>query len=150
MNRRKEFNRRTVALLLTLILSVLTLGNGGTWTCPDGTPCPPDCPLLYPQTAKTASAVHCSQCPMPGETAVAQSVASVRCPSKHCSLSIKNAPLTSLQERTTHFYIAAILPDIPTVFAPETKIAVYETRPLDFFPQRFLRSHYGRAPPILL
>ena len=153
--------KKIVALWL-LALSVLVTGtaSSASWQCLNGAACSSACPMLLRSSAPTIaggspcsmSAVgHCAKCQtnIPAIHAVTTPL-SVNC-SAPCVLKADTRPAAALTQKQVVYAPLLALPPPPHVqVVPVQVVAVSTPPPICFYPQRFLRPHSGRAPPVLL
>lgn len=161
MRRDTLHNKRWVSGLLAFALLLMAFPAGASWQCVTGTPCPPDCSMLHPASASRlscapASAAHCARC-QKAATAVTALVQpstgkAACCCSSPCVLRTQAKPAATLRSglRLLLPLLALPPPVAASVASTVTAAKVTYTPPLDFFPERFLRPHLGRAPPVLL
>jgi hypothetical protein len=156
MNRLIPRNRRVFAWLLTLAFVWMMAAPGAAWQCPDGTPCPSDCPMLHARLKQFASCTvdsgkHCGFCPEPVVLAP-QGERMLPCTSPDCVLRLSERPETALQDRFAFTLPSlALPPPLPALLEPAAVVPVAFSFPaLVFYPQCFLRPHFGRAPPACL
>jgi hypothetical protein len=154
-----RYKRRWIGWLLTLAMVALTLSANASWQCLDGKPCDPACAMPHGLTSQPISAVEtatssCSHCPTAAASALAsiqQNVSDCACTTPQCVLRVAERPASTLQDGVKFFAPLLAMPPPAVLVSPvatET-IAVFQPS-LCFYPQRFLRPHFGRAPPVLL
>ena len=158
MNAFLRYNRRGMGWALTFAIFVMASASSASWQCLDGTPCAPDCKMLHSVVARASAcavpvAPHCSHCPT--ASVAVQSIAqaggsSCSCTTPHCVLRSTDRPVSSLQDRVDFPSPVAALTPLPVAVTPRATTTFSVVAPLEFFPQRFLRPHFGRAPPVLL
>lgn len=157
MELRRTQKRRGMGWLLALALLVLAVPSGASWQCLNGTPCPSDCPMLrgirtsLPQCAADA-AVHCSRCHPAGPMISAlSSHGQVFCTTPQCVLRVNTKPAATLrQKQAVPLPLLALPPPAPVSVLTVAVATISCPTSLPFYPQRFLRPHFGRAPPVLL
>jgi hypothetical protein len=151
------WNQRLTAWLLTLTLLLVALPSGASWQCLDGTPCPPDCPMLAKNRTEKPScqgtkSSHCEACPTAPVVIPQQQTLAV-CPLSQCVLKVQAQPEVALNDKIVFYFPLLALPppvlELTADSVSDTDTVSYHP-PLDFYPQRFLRPCLGRAPPILL
>lgn len=151
-----KYNRRWIGLLLAMALVVLTLPSHASWQCLDGTRCPLNCPMLRAvpsdhNTCMLKMSVHCSMCTA-HIAALSQKNRTVHCTSLPCVLRVAEQPASSLKNGV-EIYVPLLAMPPPALFTPpfvRISTDVVFSPLLPFYPQRFLRPNFGRAPPICL
>ena len=149
--------RRLGAWLLVLVLLCVTLPSGASWRCLNGTPCPPNCPMLRGKltSAPTGTCVktaHCSLCPTTAHTlSVLNTGSTTSCTTPQCVLRIDSKPDSTLTTKQIVYLPLLALPppimDVPVVVV-EPRMVLPPT--VCLLPQRFFSPHLGRSPPTFL
>ena len=155
-----RYNRKWVSWLLMLTMMALTLSSSASWQCLDGKPCGTACAMPHGLTSQAVSADNattssCSHCPPAAAPVVSASIqqrgSNCVCKTAQCVLRVSERPASALQDGVKFFVPLLAMPP-PVVFvspvATET-VAVFSPSHC-FYPQRFLRPHFGRAPPVSL
>lgn len=135
-----------IAIFALAITGIIPISS---WQCADGTPCPANCPMLQRTASKVEAGPsgHCSHCT---ESPASRSVAHrtiAGCSTPSCIYRSSNQPdstLTRTQAQTYH--TTALLPASFALSSDEVRQSL-GTAGFAFFPQHFLRSTSGRAPP---
>lgn len=151
--------RKWVSWLLMLTMMALTLSSSASWQCLDGKPCNTACAMPHGLTSQAVSAhdtatASCSHCPpvtVPVLTAMQQKGSDCVCTTPQCVLRVSERPASALQDGVKFFApLLAMPPPMVFVFPVATEPLTVFQPSLCFYPQRFLRPHFGRAPPVLL
>lgn len=153
-------NCRWLCWVQVIVIFAMTTASGASWQCLDGSRCALGCKMphgitaLVPTSASPTEA-HCLRCPTASDSVQrlprAGDLTSV-CTAPYCVLRIADQLASSFSLRSR----VDITPPNDVLASEPVDVTALEARvyevvaPLEFFPQRFLRPHSGRAPPILL
>lgn len=151
-------NCRWLCWVQIFVIFAMTTASGASWQCRNGSPCALGCKMPHgialraPAPALPTEA-HCSRCP-PASASVQRSPQTSGltcvCTTPYCVLQISDQPASFLRDRVDITPPVAVLTPQPLAAAPLEATAFAVVAPLELFPQRFLRLHSGRAPPVLL
>lgn len=154
-----RYNRKWVSWLLMLTMMALTLSSSASWQCLDGKLCDTACAMPHGLMSQTVSAADtatslCSHCPpatTPVLTSIQQNGSDCACTTPQCVLRVSERPASALQDGVKFFApLLALPPPMAFVSPVATETVAVFSPSFCFYPQRFLRPHFGRAPPVRL
>ncbi len=149
---RKQFKRASLAVIAVMLCSMLSAQL--SWQCPNGTPCPDNCPMLASKLTSTTVAVpKCSHCPTENLIASADQYdtsISAYCKSSKCILKSSDK-LEAVRSDVTKIPVENPGQTVASGYSFKTESeAIYyrgkqNTRP----PPLSFRPDSPRAPPII-
>lgn len=149
MYRRAPAQGRAISWAVIIVFTLVASISNASWQCPDGTPCPNSCSMMRAHPSAHGSRpgeAHCSRCP--AETTVMTVGHGLPgCTTPRCIFRSNDRPDASISRGVTIPLASADLIPVAPVEAPQAAAVFVDRYNLGFFPQHFLRSHFGRSPP---